>query len=385
MTKRHRIHPQGSQYIRDAVPSPKQVASFVAPRTMEDGLTIANIFGDAAEMTPFAGAVPFAERELGLRDYSDEDVMLAAIFGFPILGKARNLKEALGPGWGSTKNRLRNGQRKLYPSPELTRGAIVSNPDEILSTRARIGASREIVDQPAVSTVMGPTRGGTNLGIRSEGQGAFNLTGETAGRQHSQNMDGRFGYTGGDMYSPLRQPVDPNLHGPWRTDLSKADKPLQDVVAKNEDKWQFYIDDAISQRSNPERAEDMALAAVGMGRPDIAEKIRTGQRSGRNTGNYRPYNSYVSMKRKNFANDMPKFMDHANRQTEKAIREQFAMIPDELKQEFSQRYGTWDLFQDWQQNPTKWSEYQKTVDRNRRDRATLIRSRDRTRSRQIER
>lgn len=385
MAKKHRIHPQGTQYIREAVPSPREVAAFVAPRTMEDGLSIANIFGDAAEMTPFAGAVPYAERELGLRDYSDEDIMLAAIMGFPILGKARNLKEALGSGWASTKNRLRKGQRKLYPSPELTRGAIATNPDEILSTRARVGANREIVDQPATSTVIGPTRGGTNLGVRSEGRGAYNITGENVGQQHSHNMDGSHGYTGDDMYSPLRTSVDPNMHGPWRTDLSKADKPLQDIIAKNEDKWQYYIDDALSQRSTPERAEDMALAAIGMGRSDIADKIRAGQKSGRNTGNYKPYNSYVSMKKKSFANDMPKFMNHANRQTEKAIREQFAMIPDELKQEFSQRYGTWDLFQDWQQNPTKWSEYKKIVDQNRRDRAALIRSRDRTRNRQIER
>ncbi len=252
MPKKHRIHPQGSRYIREAVPSPREVAAFVAPRTMEDGLSIANIFGDAAEMTPFAGAVPYAERELGLRDYSDEDVLLSAIFGFPILGKARNLKEALGSGWASTKNRLRNGQRKLYPSPELTRGSVPTNPDEVLSTRARVGATRDIVAQPITSTTVGPVRGGTNLGVRSEGRGVWRRTGETDGRGSSRNMDGSHGYTGDDMYSPLRQSVDPNLHGPWRTDLSKADKPLQDVVAKNEDKWQYYIDDAVSQRSTPE-------------------------------------------------------------------------------------------------------------------------------------
>lgn len=187
------------------------------------------------------------------------------------------------------------------------------------------------------------------------------------------------------MYSPLRKPVDPNMHGPWRTDLSKADKPLQDVIAKNEDKWQFYIDDALNRMSNPERAEDMAQSAIGMGRPDIADKIRAGQKSGRSYRNYKPYQSYYLMKRQGFNGDTPKFMDHANRQTEKTIREQFSMVPDELKQEFSQRYGTWDLFEDWQQNPAKWTEYQNEVKRKRRHRTSSIRSQDRRYGRNVER
>lgn len=202
---------------------------------------------------------------------------------------------------------------------------------------------------------------------------------------NSRTFDGRHGYTGEDMYSPLRKPVDPNMHGPWRTDLSKADKPLQDVIAKNEDKWQFYIDDALNQRSNPERAEDMAQAAIGMGRPDIADKIRAGQKSGRSYSNYKPYQSYYLMKNQNFNKDMSKFMDHTNRQTEKTIREQFSMVPDELKQEFSQRYGTWDLFEDWQQNPAKWTEYQNEVKRKRRHRTSSIRSQDRRYGRNVER
>lgn len=382
MAKKHRIHPQGSRYIREAVLSPREVAAFVAPRTMEDGLSIANIFGDAAEMTPFAGAVPYAERELGLRDYSDEDVLLSAIMGFPILGKFRNIKEALGSsGWSKFKRNLKNGGRKLYATPD--RNSI--NPDEVISTRARIGATQDVVERPAISTVTGPSRGSTNLGLRSEGQQIVGTNREPVRYSNTRRMDGSFGYTGEDMYSPLRTPVDPNIHGPWRTDLSKADKPLQDVIAKNEDRWQYYIDDALGRRSTSERAEDMALAAIGMGRPDIADKIRAGQKSGRNAGNYKPYAVYASMKATNFNGDMPKLMDHANRQTEKAIREQFAMIPDELKQEFSQRYGTWDLFQDWQQNPIKWSEYQNEVKWNRKNRANVTRITDKKYGRNIER
>lgn len=387
MAKKHRIHPQGSRYIREAVPSPREVAAFVAPRTMEDGLSIANIFGDAAEMTPFAGAVPYAERELGLRDYSDEDILLSAILGFPILGKARNIKEALGrSGWNAFKRNVQSGKRKLYSTTELLNSRQTRlDPDEIISTRSRIGANQNIVEAPQTSTVTGPGRGGTNLGIRSEGQQMANTNTAPTNTPSNRLMNGSKGYTGDDMYSPLRQPVDPNLNGPWRTDLSKADKPLQDAIAKNEDRWQFYIDDALGKRSTPERAEDMALAAIGMGRPDIADKIRTGQKSGRSSLSYKPYKSFASTRTTNFSGDMPKYMDHANRQTEKAIREQFAMIPDELKQEFTQRYGTWDLLQDWQQNPTKWNEYQKTVAKLRRDRASITRAIDRRLGRNIER
>ena len=387
MAKKHRIHPQGSRYIREAVPSPREVAAFVAPRTMEDGLSLANVLGDAGEMTPFAGAVPYAERELGLRDYSDEDIMLAAIMGFPILGRFRNIKEALGrSGWNAFKRNVQSGKRKLYSTTELLNSRQARlDPDEIISSRSRIGANQNIVEAPQSSTVTGPGRGGTNLGIRSEGQQMANTNTAPTNTPSNRLMNGSKGYTGDDMYSPLRQPVDPNLNGPWRTDLSKADKPLQDVIAKNEDRWQFYIDDALGKRSTPERAEDMALAAIGMGRPDIADKIRTGQKSGRSSLSYKPYKSFASTKTTNFGGDMPKYMDHANRQTEKAIREQFAMIPDELKQEFTQRYGTWDLLQDWQQNPTKWNDYQKAVAKLRRDRASITRAIDRRLGRNIER
>lgn len=384
MAKRRNI---SGRVLRNAVPSPMDVAAFVAPRTMEDGLSLANILGDAAEMTPFAGAVPYAERELGLRDYTDEDIMLAAIMGFPILGKFRNLKEALGQaGWNAFKRNTQTGRRKLYASPELL-GARSSklDPDEIISSRSRVGANRNAVEAPLAQTVIGPGRGGTNLGMRSEGQQMVNTNTRSANTTGSRLMNGVKGYTGDDMYSPLRQPVDPNMHGPWRTDLSKADKPLQDVIAKNEDRWQFYIDDALSPRSTPERSEDMALAAIGMGRPDIADKIRNGQKSDRSILHYKPYKSFASTRSQNFKGDMPKYMDHANRQAEKVIREQFAMIPDELKQEFTQRYGTWDLLQDWQQNPTKWADYQKDVAKMRRTRASITRAMDRIRGRNIER
>lgn len=362
MAKRRNV---SGRVLRNAVPQPRDVAEFVAPRTVNEGLSIANIFGDAAEMTPFAGAVPYAERELGLRDYSDEDILLSAIMGFPILGKFKNLKEALGPrGWGSFKYNIKNSKRKLYSDPEKI-GIRTGNPDEISSSRARINATQDIVSQPTISTVIGPTRGNTNLGIRSEGRQMVNTNTITRSGPISRAMDGRYGYQGDEIYSPLRMPVDNNIHGPWRTDLSKADKPLQDLIAKNEDKWQYYVDDALSLRSTPERAEDLAQGAIEMGRPDIADKIRNGQKSNRTPGKYKPYNSFSTTKNRNFNGDTKKYMDHSNRQIEKSIREQFAITPDELKQEFSQRYGTWDLLNDWKEDPQKWADYKQTVKRNR--------------------
>lgn len=394
MPKKHRIHPQGSQYIREAVPSPREVATFVAPRTMEDGLSIANIFGDAAEMTPFAGAVPYAERELGLRDYSDEDVLLSAIMGFPILGKVRTIKDAFTKGsYASWKSRLKHGGIKLYPSEEaaLHRHRLF-DANEVASSRGRVGATQELVEQPAVSSVMGPNRGGTNIGIRSEGQQLVNsnnvTTRDLGYRTTSRSpMNGELGYQGEDMYSPLRQKADVNLNGPFlsREKFKSSDAALNDNLAKLEDQWQFYVDDALGRRSTPQRAEEMANAAVSMGRPDIAEKIRTRQKTDRNKNNYAPYASYATKKYKNFNGDVVRQLDHANRQSEKLLREQFAMLPDNLKEEFTQRYGTWDLLQDWQQNPAKWNEYKLEVDRKRRHRQTAIKRDDRLYNRSIER
>jgi len=86
MAKRHRIHPQGSQYIRDAVPPPRDVAEFVAPRTVNEGLSIKNVFGDVGDMIdPFITAA--IEKQEGLRDVSDDELkMLAALGSIPVAG-----------------------------------------------------------------------------------------------------------------------------------------------------------------------------------------------------------------------------------------------------------------------------------------------------------
>ena len=96
--KSSRIYPNGTKFIRDAVPTPKDVASFVAPRTVEDGLSLANVFGDIGEMTPFAGAVPFVEDRLDLRKYDDDTIAIMALLGLlPFAGKITRKVNSLVP------------------------------------------------------------------------------------------------------------------------------------------------------------------------------------------------------------------------------------------------------------------------------------------------
>lgn len=66
----------------------KGAAEFVAPRTVGEGLTVANVFGDIGELTPFAPAVPFLESRLGLKDWDDETIAAMALLGLiPFGGK----------------------------------------------------------------------------------------------------------------------------------------------------------------------------------------------------------------------------------------------------------------------------------------------------------
>lgn len=369
----------------------KGAAEFVAPRTVGEGLSVANVFGDIGELTPFAGAVPYVERELGLRDYDDEDIMLSAILGFPILNKVAgkpvlNAKHALGPrGWGNFKHGLTHGTRKLHATPPVAR-ANPLNADEVLSTRGRIGATQEAVNAPTTATVFGPfDKGGTNSGIRSQGQQIVGTnTTKTVKTKGGRNKhDGSRGYTGNEMYSPLRKPNDNITYGPWRTEASKADRPLRDNMNKLEDQWQYYIDVANGPKTSKQKTQDMIMAAENMGRPDIADRILLGERSVRNNANYKPYTSYSTMTNK--LGSITDWMNYNNRQVEKHIREQFSMIPDNLKPEFAQRYGTYDLLNDWQQNPAKWDAIRTETERARRKRASEIRFDDKKYGRNIKR
>ena len=76
----------------------KGAAEFVAPRTIGDGLTVANVLGDIGEMTPFAGAVPFVEDRLNLRDYDEDTIAIMAMLGLlPFAGKLTRKVNSLVP------------------------------------------------------------------------------------------------------------------------------------------------------------------------------------------------------------------------------------------------------------------------------------------------
>ena len=126
------------------------------------------------------------------------------------------------------------------------------------------------------------------------------------------------------------------------------------------------------------------MAAENMGRPDVADRILSGEKSGRTQTNYKPYNSYNSQLSKE-SGSITDWMDFNNRSIEKSIREQFSMVPDDLKQEFTQRYGTYDLLNDWQQNPTKWEDIRQKTIFARKNRSASTRSHDREYGRNIKR
>lgn len=83
MAKRRNV---SGRVLRNAVPQPRDVAEFVAPRTVNEGLSVKNVFGDVGEMIdPFITAA--IEKEEGLRDVSDDELKMLALLGsIPVAG-----------------------------------------------------------------------------------------------------------------------------------------------------------------------------------------------------------------------------------------------------------------------------------------------------------
>lgn len=83
MAKRKNV---SGNILRNAVPKPKDVAEFVVPRTVENGLSLQNVFGDIGDMiNPFITAA--IEKQEGLRNVSDDELKLLATLGLlPIAG-----------------------------------------------------------------------------------------------------------------------------------------------------------------------------------------------------------------------------------------------------------------------------------------------------------
>jgi hypothetical protein len=108
MAKRRNV---SGRVLRNAVPQPRDVAEFVAPRTVNEGLSIKNVFGDAGDMIdPFITAA--IEKQEGLRDVSDDELKMLAILGsIPVAGAVA----------GKAAKTL----NKLVPNPK---GGFIRNP-----------------------------------------------------------------------------------------------------------------------------------------------------------------------------------------------------------------------------------------------------------------
>lgn len=87
MAKRRNV---SGRVLRNAVPQPRDIAEFVAPRTVNEGLSVKNVFGDIGDMVdPFITAA--IEKQEGLRDVSDDELkMLAALGSIPVVGAVAN-------------------------------------------------------------------------------------------------------------------------------------------------------------------------------------------------------------------------------------------------------------------------------------------------------
>lgn len=385
MAKRRNV---SGSVLRNAVPQPRDIAEFIAPRTVNEGLTIANIFGDAAEMTPFAGAVPYAERKLGLRDYSDEDVLLAAILGFPILGKFKNLKEALGDAsWANAKSTWKNNRptaRKLYADPNVMqhRGSREGG----LSTRGR--ARRTYDEVTPVDIPAGPYQV-TNNGslVQNRGGTATNTNTVRTTGGHTP-LKGAEAWQG-DMYPPGRSLRKDDMYGPFQWEDAYSRK-LNDVIDKNELKWEYLINQTRPITSGrfvgTELPKESAIeTALKQGRPDIAERIAIDDkpRVPVNTGEFKSIGS--QHRHSKLSNE--EFKDIGNRQVEKEIREAFATLPEDpdIRFRFAEYYGVPDLYQSWINDPLPWTKYKNDTQRLRYFRESSNRSRDRQYGRNIQR
>lgn len=108
MAKRRNV---SGRVLRNAVIQPRDVAEFVAPRTVNEGLSIKNVFGDVGDMVdPFITAA--IEKQEGLRDVSDDELKMLAILGsIPVAGAVA----------GKAAKKI----NKLVPNPK---GGFIRNP-----------------------------------------------------------------------------------------------------------------------------------------------------------------------------------------------------------------------------------------------------------------
>ena len=306
-----------------------------------------------------------------------------------LIGLGKPLKEVNKLNANNLRTRLRRGIQRLRPltqqivdnSPTIAKGIkfdlkpkdlidkfkestlmrTVFNPDR-LTTVSQKGATIAPTT-PVQNNVMGPfNKGGTN-------SNAVNATGHMPvntnslpykeGRNHGAT-NGGMGWQG-EMYSPLRKPANPNMYGPFQWE-NKITRNMDNKLNELEHKWDYLVNatrDSRGHKGFPKK--DAEYIAINQGRPDIAARIEADNAPAIPVHADKKFVSYASTKNKDLGGDMEKFMDISNRSVEKDLRENFALLPNDAKirSVFSERYGTYDLFDDWTKNPQEWENFRK--------------------------
>ena len=160
MAKRRNV---SGRVLRNAVPQPKDVAEFVAPRTVNEGLSVKNVFGDIGDMVdPFITAA--IEKQEGLRDVSDDELkMLAALGSIPVAGAvaskvAKKVNKLVPNPKGGFLN-LKPGQNKLKDVMEASNAAgQIVTPEIEKEVRDHIGIWNKTQRQPTKANVKQMTR-----------------------------------------------------------------------------------------------------------------------------------------------------------------------------------------------------------------------------------
>lgn len=278
-----------------------------------------------------------------------------------------------------------------------------------LSSRARRNSttnSRNSVDVPA-----GPYRE-TNTGsnLINEGQQLMNTNNvRTNGR--SGKLIGGYEWQG-DMYPPGRSLARLDEAGPYVWDAVPEQREyirkLNDIINENENKWEYllnktrpvFIDGKPALQKTILSKDELASIALSQGRSDIAARVfndvdnfgnpklreyTQAGRSKRSDYNKR-FGAYQSEQRPNQIPDNAKWKDYGNRQVEKELREQFAMLPEDdlMRQKFADYYGVPDLYNDWKANPEYWKEFTKYTKTRRGNREAIIKYYDKKFQRNIE-
>lgn len=153
MAKRRNV---SGRVLRNAVPQPRDVAEFVAPRTVNEGLSVKNVFGDVGDMIdPFITAA--IEKQEGLRDVSDDELkMLAALGSIPVAG--------------AVAGKLTKKLNKLVPNPkggfvQLSTGYKNTTPKTIIQDAGLTGRDKRDFEECIKQL---------NIAINAPSQGARN-------------------------------------------------------------------------------------------------------------------------------------------------------------------------------------------------------------------